>query len=312
MFIRSSDPFRDFDRLTAQLLGTTNRPAVMPMDAWREGDRFVIELDLPGVSRDSIDLDVERNVLTIRAERVARNGDWEALASERPRGAFSRQLVLGDNLDLDQIEAAYDDGVLRLIVPVAEKAKPRKIEIGSTEPSGDRADRGLGTGPDPAGAHAAPGRVFCAASALDAHHLAGRRRALTGQGVDRGEHPVAGQLDVGRQRDAEEGVRLRLARLGPADPAAEELGDEDVAVAGDRESGGAEQPADDLGDLAGARVDAIDRPLRPGWRPRDRPEARSRRASRRGPARRRSARPRSSTSCPRRTPGTRTARPPQR
>ena len=133
MFIRSSDPFRDFDRLTAQLLGTTNRPAVMPMDAWREGDRFVIELDLPGVNRDSIDLDVERNVLTIRAERVARNGDWEALASERPRGAFSRQLVLGDNLDLDQIEAAYDDGVLRLLVPVAEKAKPRKIEIGSTE-----------------------------------------------------------------------------------------------------------------------------------------------------------------------------------
>ena len=137
MFIRSSDPFRDFDRLTAQLLGTTNRPAVMPMDAWREGDRFVIELDLPGVNRDSIDLDVERNVLTIRAERVARNGDWEALAAERPRGAFSRQLVLGDNLDLDQVEAAYDEGVLRLVVPVAEKAKPRKIEIGSTAPSNE-------------------------------------------------------------------------------------------------------------------------------------------------------------------------------
>ncbi len=137
MFIRSSDPFRDFDRLTAHLLGTTNRPAVMPMDAWREGDRFVIELDLPGVNRDSIDLDVERNVLTIRAERVARNGDWEALAAERPRGAFSRQLVLGDNLDLDQVEAAYDEGVLRLVVPVAEKAKPRKIEIGSTAPSNE-------------------------------------------------------------------------------------------------------------------------------------------------------------------------------
>ncbi len=134
MFIRSSDPFRDFDRLATQLLGTTNRPTVMPMDAWREGDRFVIELDLPGVSRDSIDLDVERNVLTVRAERVARNGDWEALASERPRGAFSRQLVLGDNLDLDQIEAGYDDGVLRLVVPVAEKAKPRKISIGSASP----------------------------------------------------------------------------------------------------------------------------------------------------------------------------------
>jgi HSP20 family protein len=135
MLLRTTDPFRDFDRLTAQLLGTTNRPAVMPMDAWREGDQFVIELDLPGVARDSVDLDVERNVLTVRAERVARNGDWEALASERPRGVFSRQLVLGDNLDLERIEATYDDGVLRLVIPVAEKAKPRKIEIGSSAPS---------------------------------------------------------------------------------------------------------------------------------------------------------------------------------
>ena len=113
----------------SQLLGTTNRPAVMPMDAWREGDRFVIEFDLPGVQPDSIDLDVERNVLTVRAERVGRNGDWEMLASERTRGAFSRQLVLGDNLDLDRIEASYDAGVLRLVVPVAERAKPRKITV---------------------------------------------------------------------------------------------------------------------------------------------------------------------------------------
>ncbi len=129
MLLRSTDPFRDFDRLTQQLLGSTNRPAVMPMDAWREGDRFVIELDVPGVSPETIDLDVERNVLTVRAERVARNGDWEMLASERTRGVFSRQLVLGDNLDLERIEASYDAGVLRLTVPVAEKAKPRKIEI---------------------------------------------------------------------------------------------------------------------------------------------------------------------------------------
>jgi HSP20 family protein len=129
MLLRTTDPFRDFDRLTQQLLGSTNRPAVMPMDAWREGDRFVIELDVPGVNPETIDIDVERNVLTVRAERVARNGDWEPLASERPRGAFSRQLVLGDNLDLDRIEAGYDAGVLRLVVPVAEKAKPRKVEI---------------------------------------------------------------------------------------------------------------------------------------------------------------------------------------
>ena len=131
MLLRTADPFRDFDRLTQQLLGTTSRPAVMPMDAWRQGEDFVIEFDLPGVSRESIDLDVERNVLTVRAERVARNGDWEMLASERPKGAFSRQLVLGDNLDLEHITASYDAGVLRLVVPVAEKAKPRKIEIGS-------------------------------------------------------------------------------------------------------------------------------------------------------------------------------------
>jgi len=130
MLLRTTDPFRDFDRLAQQLLGTTNRPAVMPMDAWREGDTFVIEFDLPGVARDSIDLDVERNVLTVRAERVPRNGDWEMLASERPRGVFSRQLVLGDNLDLDRIDAAYDGGVLTLRVPVAERAKPRKIQIG--------------------------------------------------------------------------------------------------------------------------------------------------------------------------------------
>jgi HSP20 family protein len=137
MLIRTTDPFRDFDRLAQQLLGTTtgttNRPAVMPMDAWREGDTFMIEFDLPGVAQESIDLDVERNVLTVRAERVGRNGDWEMLASERPRGVFSRQLVLGDNLDLDRIEASYDGGVLRLRVPVAERAKPRKIEISSGE-----------------------------------------------------------------------------------------------------------------------------------------------------------------------------------
>jgi HSP20 family protein len=139
MLLRTTDPFRDFDRLASQLLGTsgtTNRPAVMPMDAWREGEVFHLEFDLPGVATESIDLDVERNVLTVRAERIAQNGDWEMLASERPRGIFSRQLVLGDNLDLDQVQAQYDAGVLRLTIPVAERAKPRKIEVGtSSEPA---------------------------------------------------------------------------------------------------------------------------------------------------------------------------------
>jgi HSP20 family protein len=128
-----TDPFREFDRLAQQVLGagTTSRPAVMPMDAWREGDNFMIEFDLPGVQPETLDIDVERNVLTVRAERPRRSGDWELLASERPTGLFSRQLVLGDNLDLDRLEATYDAGVLRLSVPVAEKAKPRKIEVQS-------------------------------------------------------------------------------------------------------------------------------------------------------------------------------------
>lgn len=141
MLIRTADPFRDLDRLAQQVLGTTNRPAVMAMDAWREGDEFVIEFDLPGVAAESIDLDVERNVLTVRAERVSRNGDWEMLASERPRGMFSRQLVLGDNLDLAKIQAGYEGGVLRLRVPVAEQAKPRKIQI-SSGADADRASIG--------------------------------------------------------------------------------------------------------------------------------------------------------------------------
>src|SRR3954470_15223254 len=126
-----TDPFRELDRIAQQLVGagTTSRPVVMPMDAWREGDVFVLEFDLPGVAPDTLDIDIERNVMTIRAERPARNGDWEMLASERSTGLFSRQLVLGDNLDLEKVQADYRDGVLKLTVPVAEKAKPRKIEV---------------------------------------------------------------------------------------------------------------------------------------------------------------------------------------
>jgi HSP20 family protein len=140
MLMRSTDPFREFDRLAQQLLGsgTTSRPAVMPMDAWREGDTFVVEFDLPGVQPETLDIDVERNVLTVKAERTRRNGDWELLAAERPSGLFSRQLVLGDNLDLDKVEAGYHDGVLRLRIPVAERAKPRKVEV-STSVAQDQA-----------------------------------------------------------------------------------------------------------------------------------------------------------------------------
>jgi|SRR5215208_1952874 len=111
------------------MLGTAARPAVMPMDAWREGDQFIVEFDLPGVQPESFDLDVDRRVLTVRAERPAFDQVSGMVAAERPRGVFSRQLVLAENLDIDRIEASYHDGVLRLAIPVAEHAKPRRIEI---------------------------------------------------------------------------------------------------------------------------------------------------------------------------------------
>jgi HSP20 family protein len=125
-----TDPFRDLDRFAQHVLGTAARPAVMPMDAWREGEQFVVEFDLPGIDAESLDIDIERNVVTVRAERPAVDPDREMLATERPRGVFSRQLVLGENLDTDKIEASYHEGVLRLRIPVAEKAKPRKISVG--------------------------------------------------------------------------------------------------------------------------------------------------------------------------------------
>ncbi|HUC13012.1 MAG TPA: Hsp20/alpha crystallin family protein [Acidimicrobiales bacterium] len=143
MLVRS-DPFRQFDRLAEQVFGTVARPAAMPMDAWRQGHDFVVEFDLPGIDPASIDLDVERNVLTVRAERKPSTGpDVELVASERPRGVFSRQVILGDALDTDGITAAYTGGVLRLTIPVAERAKPRKIAISTDDQDaiGETADR---------------------------------------------------------------------------------------------------------------------------------------------------------------------------
>jgi HSP20 family protein len=128
-----TDPFRDLDRLTQQVFGTAARPALMSMDAWQDHDQFIVEFDLPGINADSIDLDVERNVLTVRADRPAREGIEELVAAERPRGVFSRQLILGDNLDTDGLTASYQNGVLRLEIPVAEKAKPRKITVRSAD-----------------------------------------------------------------------------------------------------------------------------------------------------------------------------------
>jgi HSP20 family protein len=125
-----TDPFRDFDRLTEAVWGTRTRPAVMPMDAYREDGTFVVHLDLPGVSADTIDLTVEQNVLTVHAERKPPVGDGaERVVDERSYGVFSRQLFLGDTLDADQLSADYEAGVLTLKIPIAERAKPRKVEI---------------------------------------------------------------------------------------------------------------------------------------------------------------------------------------
>ena len=125
-----TDPFRDLDRLAQQVLGTAARPAAMPIDAYRTGDTFVVEFDLPGVASDSIDLTVERNVLTVHAVRKPSGTEGaEMLLAERPQGTFSRQLFLGETLDTDRLDAKYVDGVLRIRIPVAEQAKPRKVAI---------------------------------------------------------------------------------------------------------------------------------------------------------------------------------------
>src|SRR4051794_20281480 len=131
-----TDPFRDFDRLAQHVLGTPARPAAMPIDAYRVGDEFVVEFDLPGVDTGSIELTVEKNVLTVHAERRRSVADGvEMLVGERPQGTFSRQLFLGESLDTEAIAASYADGVLTLRLPVAEKAKPRRVPINLAEKS---------------------------------------------------------------------------------------------------------------------------------------------------------------------------------
>ncbi len=129
------DPFREMDRLATQLLGPTGaqgggNPRWMPMDLYRSGDHYVVNIDLPGVDPGSIDLDVDANTLTVRAERTLgadESAQW--LARERPAGSYMRQLSLGEGIDLDGIHAAYENGVLSLTIPVAEAAKPRKIQV---------------------------------------------------------------------------------------------------------------------------------------------------------------------------------------
>lgn len=124
------DPFRDFDRLAGEVFGAARTPAMMPMDCLRTGNTFVVRFDMPGMDADTLDVSAENNTLTVRGERRRHDPDDATyLVSERPSGSYRRQLVLGDGLDVDHITADYHDGVLTLTIPVAEKAKPRRIEI---------------------------------------------------------------------------------------------------------------------------------------------------------------------------------------
>ncbi|MFJ4278837.1 Hsp20/alpha crystallin family protein [Streptomyces massasporeus] len=126
-----TDPFRELDRLTQQVFGPdATRPTAMAMDAYRSGDDFFVHFDLPGIDPETIELDVERNVLNVRAERRSPAPEGaESLVAERPTGTFTRQLFLGDTLDTERIDASYESGVLTLRIPVAEQAKPRRIQI---------------------------------------------------------------------------------------------------------------------------------------------------------------------------------------
>lgn len=127
-----NDPFREFDDLFSRLFSRVGTPMAMPLDAYRRGDDVWVHIDMPGIAADSVDINVERGVLTVTAER-----DWQrqegdqAYLTERPRGKFRRQVHLGESLDTDNIEADLHDGVLTLRIPVAEAAKPRKIQIGT-------------------------------------------------------------------------------------------------------------------------------------------------------------------------------------
>ena len=128
------EPFRDYDRITEELL-SQHRARQIPVDAYRRGNEFKLHLDLPGVDPASIELIVEKDLLTVRATRTwTRAEDDQIQVLERAQGEFSRQLFLGESLDRDHITAAYENGVLTVTIPVAEEAKPRKVEI--TKPGG--------------------------------------------------------------------------------------------------------------------------------------------------------------------------------
>lgn len=128
------DPFREVDRLTQQFANRMQESAgTMAMDAYRRGDTVFVHFDLPGIDTDSIELTAEQDTVTVTAERRwSPEADDQILAQERPQGDFTRQLMLGEHLGTEHIEATYEDGVLTLQIPVAPAAKPRRIEVRGT------------------------------------------------------------------------------------------------------------------------------------------------------------------------------------
>jgi HSP20 family protein len=160
------DPFRDLDALASQLLNQASDMGqamrAMPIDLFRSGDHYVLLCDLPGVDPGSVDVGVDGRVLTIRAQRSARGEDVEWMARERPTGTFVRQLTLGPGLDVEHIEATYTDGVLSLSLPVAEAAKPRRIQV----------------------AHAGPAHQMISGTATETQSSAGERSESPAQGAE--------------------------------------------------------------------------------------------------------------------------------
>ena len=141
------DPFRDLDRLAASMLDSRQGPRVMPIDLHRDGDHYVLNADLPGVDPGSVDVDIDGQLLTIRAERTLRSDEQaQWLVRERPSGSFLRQLTLGDGLDTAGISAHYENGVLSVVIPVSEQAKPRKVEVQAASRGEQAVTAGSGSG----------------------------------------------------------------------------------------------------------------------------------------------------------------------
>ncbi len=139
------DPFEDAERRAAQLAGP-QRARSFPLDAYRRGDDFYLHFDLPGLTPDDIELTSEQNVLTVKAERrYEREADDEVIVNERPEGTFTRQVFLGDALDLERIDASYEQGVLTLRIPVKQVARARRIEIGGGSSGPQPVERSSGT-----------------------------------------------------------------------------------------------------------------------------------------------------------------------